>query len=96
MTPEEYNIASTNEKYDFTACPPQPKRRREKERDTETGLNYFGARYYDSDLGRWTSFDPLAGKFPGWSPYNYAIDNPLKYIPRLSRSHRDSVCELEL
>ncbi|MBZ0182895.1 MAG: hypothetical protein K8F60_10595, partial [Melioribacteraceae bacterium] len=44
----EYNIASSNEKYDFT----------EKERDTETGLNYFGARYYDSDLGRWTSVDP--------------------------------------
>jgi len=59
----EYNIASTNEKYDFTACPPQPKRRREKERDTETGLNYFVARYYDSDLGRWTSVDPLAEMF---------------------------------
>ncbi|MBZ0184597.1 MAG: RHS repeat-associated core domain-containing protein [Melioribacteraceae bacterium] len=75
----EYNIASTNEKYDFTACPPQPKRRREKERDTETGLNYFGARYYDSDLGRWTSVDPLADKYPGLSPYNYIANNPLRY-----------------
>jgi RHS repeat-associated protein len=65
----EYNIASTNEKYDFT----------EKERDTETGLNYFGARYYDSDLGRWTSVDPLADKYPGLSPYNYIANNPLRY-----------------
>jgi RHS repeat-associated protein len=65
----EYNIASTNEKYDFT----------EKQRDTETGLNYFGARYYDSDLGRWTSVDPLADKYPGLSPYNYIANNPLRY-----------------
>ncbi|MBZ0183648.1 MAG: RHS repeat-associated core domain-containing protein, partial [Melioribacteraceae bacterium] len=63
----EYNIASTNENYDFT----------EKERDTETGLNYFGARYYDSDLGRWTSVDPLADKYPGLSPYCYVANNPL-------------------
>ena len=80
MTPEEYNIASTNEKYDFTACPPQPKRRREKERDTETGLNYFGARYYDSDLGRWISVDPFAYKRPGLSPYQYVQNNPLRRV----------------
>jgi len=43
-------------------------------------LNYFGARYYDSDLGRWTSVDPLADKYPGWSPFNYTLNNPLKYI----------------
>jgi uncharacterized protein RhaS with RHS repeats len=43
-------------------------------------LNYFGARYYDSDLGRWTSVDPLADKYPGWSPYNYTLNNPIKYI----------------
>ncbi len=30
-----------------------------KERDTETGLNYFGARYYGSNVGRFTSPDPL-------------------------------------
>ena len=39
-----------------------------------------GARYYDSDIGRWTSVDPLAEKYPGFSPYAYALDNPLKYF----------------
>lgn len=38
-----------------------------------------GARYYDSDIGRWTSVDPLADLAPGWSPYNYSFNNPLKY-----------------
>lgn len=32
----------------------------EKERDAETNLDYFGARYYNSSLGMWLSVDPLA------------------------------------
>ena len=47
-----------------------------KELDAETGLYYFGARYYDSWNGRWLSVDPLSKKYPGWSPYNYVRDNP--------------------
>ena len=46
-----------------------------KEFDTETGLYYFGARYYDSWSGTWMSVDPLAKKYPGWSPYNYFQDD---------------------
>jgi len=46
-----------------------------KEQDAETGLDYFGARYYMPALGRWTSVDPVADSFPQWSPYNYALDN---------------------
>jgi RHS repeat-associated protein len=64
------NYGSANEKYKFTG----------KERDVETGYDYFGARYYDSRIGRWLSVDPLAEKYPDLSPYNYAADNPLKYI----------------
>jgi len=33
-----------------------------------------------SALGRWTTSDPLADDYPGWSPYNYAANNPLSVI----------------
>lgn len=63
-----YVVGSTVDKYKFTG----------KERDTETGLDYFGARYFDSKVGHWMSVDPLAEKCPGLSPYNYCLNNPLK------------------
>ena len=34
----------------------------------------------DPAIGRWGSVDPLAGKYPGFSPYNYVANNPLRYI----------------
>jgi RHS repeat-associated protein len=34
-------------------------------------------RQYDPRLGRWLSPDPLVSKFPGWSPYVFAFDNPI-------------------
>ena len=50
-----------------------------KERDSETGYSYFGARYYDSDLMTgWLSVDPQSDKFPNISPYNYCNWNPVK------------------
>jgi len=51
-----------------------------KERDSETGFSYFGARYYDSDiLTGWLSVDPLADKYPGLSPYAYCGWNPILF-----------------
>ncbi len=47
------------------------------ERDWESGWDFRNARYYDADLGRFLSVDPLAGQFPGWSPYNYVLGNPV-------------------
>jgi RHS repeat-associated protein len=44
------------------------------------GMTTSGARYYDSYIGRWLSVDPLADKYPGWSPYNYTMNSPLKYV----------------
>ena len=52
-----------------------------KERDSETGFSYFGARYYDSDiLTGWLSVDPLADKYPNISPYAYCAWNPIKLV----------------
>jgi RHS repeat-associated protein len=51
-----------------------------KERDEETGLLYFGARYQDSKYGIWYSVDPLAEKYPNISSYVYCLDNPVKYV----------------
>ena len=52
-----------------------------KERDSETGFSYFGARYYDSDLMTgWLSVDPMADKYPGLSPYAYCGWNPVRLV----------------
>ena len=51
-----------------------------KELDQETGLSYFGARYYDPKYSFWLSVDPLAEKFPNASPYNYCLGNPVNMI----------------
>lgn len=55
-----------------------------KERDNETGLDYFGARYFASTQGRFTSPDPLLGSGrigspQTWNRYNYVLNNPLKF-----------------
>ena len=52
-----------------------------KERDSETGFSYFGARYYDSDLMTgWLSVDPMADKYPNISPYAYCGWNPVRLV----------------
>jgi len=51
-----------------------------KEKDTETGYSYFGARYYSSDLSIWLSVDPMADKYPSMSPYVYCANNPVRCV----------------
>jgi RHS repeat-associated protein len=66
----------TNMHYKFTG----------KERDAESGLDYFGARYYSSNMGRFMSPDP--GKInlkhlanpQKWNKYAYVLNNPLSMI----------------
>ena len=51
-----------------------------KEKDVETGLSYFGSRYYSSDLSIWLSVDPMSDKYPHQSNYIYCSNNPIKLI----------------
>ncbi|HEX5151652.1 MAG TPA: SpvB/TcaC N-terminal domain-containing protein [Parafilimonas sp.] len=51
-----------------------------KERDAETGLYYYGARYYDPKISLWASVDPMVEKYIAYSPYNYCLNNPVKYL----------------
>ena len=52
-----------------------------KEKDSETGFYYFGARYYDPVLsGLFISIDPMSDKYPSISPYAYCAWNPIKLV----------------
>jgi len=62
--------ASYSSRYTFTG----------KEQDALTGLQYFGARYYDARISLWYGVDPMAEKYPSWNPYNYTINNPVNLI----------------
>jgi len=63
-------LSTVNWMYTFSA----------KEKDTETGLSYFGSRYYSSDLSIWLSVDPMSDKYPPLSPYTYCANNPVKLV----------------
>jgi RHS repeat-associated protein len=53
-----------------------------KELQSDFDLNWYdyGARMYDPALGKWHAIDPLAEKYVEWSPYNYVMNNPVKFI----------------
>jgi RHS repeat-associated protein len=70
---EQSDAMAANEKVSYTG----------KEHDYLTGLSYFGARYYDPQLGRFMSTDPIG--FVESSPmsfnrYAYANNNPYRYV----------------
>ena len=61
-----------------------------KERDAETGLDWFGSRYMSSAQGRFTSPDkPFADQDPddpqSWNLYSYVRNNPLKFVDETGR-----------
>jgi RHS repeat-associated protein len=61
--------------YAFTS----PYRFNSKELDPETGLAYYGARYYQNKIGVWLSVDRYASKYPTLTPYNFC-NNSIFFI----------------
>jgi RHS repeat-associated protein len=77
-----------------------------KERDAETGMDYFGARYYRAAAGRFTTVDPVMTSAHLTNPqtfsrYAYARNNPLRYVDPDGRDVSkeciaDKKCTIEL
>ncbi len=72
-----------NQRYQFsTTAFPVSKRYTSKVLDEDTGLYYYGARYYDPELGRFVQPDSIIPDFgdpQSWNRYSYCLNNPLKY-----------------
>ena len=75
------NSSNTDDKYKFTG----------KERDKETGYDYFGARLYDCEIGRWLQVDPSDEDSYGYSPYAYCFEDPITKVDLDGRSAWDFI-----
>ena len=51
-----------------------------KEFDEETGMYYYGARYYEPRLSLWMSTDGQQEEYPNISSYTYSASSPVNYV----------------
>jgi RHS repeat-associated protein len=78
----------------------QPRKFTSKERDQETGLDYFGARYYGARIARFTTVDPIYTWRENlvdpqrWNRYAYALNNPVRYVDPDGRQTLAATMEL--
>jgi len=79
MEMKTYSADSSSYRYGFNGM--------EKDDDIKGSGNSldFGARIYDSRLGRWLALDPLMRKYPSSSPYNGLGNNPTYFVDRDGR-----------
>src|SRR5690554_2516607 len=58
--------------------------------DRETGMYYYGARYYDPRISIFVSVDPLAEEFPNYGGYVYTMNNPINLVDPTGMAPEDT------
>ncbi|MCC5943656.1 MAG: hypothetical protein JJT94_01875, partial [Bernardetiaceae bacterium] len=67
----------------------------ENDKDLNDGAIDFGARIYDSRIGRWLSVDPLTNVYADLTPYHFTYNSPLMYKDPDGRDGRLSITKTE-